>query len=73
MDNAPSKNAFKTIQIIYTALLLGVVMFTVLGYTLLGNPTFSLDADMTFLIAIPIVADLSYCHSYSCGGRIYVR
>ncbi len=60
MDNTPSKNTFKTIQIIYMALLSGVLIFTILGYTLLGNPTFSLDADITFLVAIPVVALAGY-------------
>ncbi len=60
MDNIPSKNIFKTIQIIYTALLFGVLLFTILGYTLSGNPTFNLDSDITFMIAIPVVAVAAY-------------
>ncbi len=60
MDNSSSKNIFKTIKIIYTALLFGVFTFTVLGYTLSGNPTFGIEGDSTFLIAIPVVALAGY-------------
>lgn len=59
-SNSPSNNTFKTIQIIYTALIFGVLLFTILGYTLSGNPTFSLEADITFMVAIPIVAMTAY-------------
>jgi len=61
MDSAsPSKNTFKTIKIIYTALIFGVLLFTILGYTLSDNPSFNLDMDITFMVAIPLVALAAY-------------
>jgi len=59
-SSSPSKNTFKTIQIIYTALIFGVLLFTVLGYTLSDKPTFSLDIDTVFLVAIPVIAMAAY-------------
>ena len=59
-NNSPSKSTFKTIQIIYTALIFGVLLFTVLGYLLAQKPTFSLDMDTIFMVAIPVVAMAAY-------------
>ncbi|MDY7393637.1 hypothetical protein UMM65_00135 [Aureibaculum sp. 2210JD6-5] len=57
MDNNTQQNSvFKTIQLIYGALIAGIAVFTIVVFTLVENMTYSLDVNDIFTIVVPITA-----------------
>lgn len=57
MDNTTDqKGIFKTIQIIYGALIGGIAVFTIVVFTLIDNPTYEIDSNDIFTIVVPLFA-----------------
>lgn len=50
-----SKDFFKTLQIIYGAFILGIVVFFIFTYTSVENPVIEIDTDDFFTLIVPIV------------------
>ena len=56
MNNlAITKSSFKTIQIIYGALIFGVLAMSVLIYSMLEDPIYKVDMSDKFFIIVPIL------------------
>ena len=57
MDNNTQQHGiFKTIQIIYGALIAGIAVFTIVVFTMVENPNYTLDLEDIFTIVVPIAA-----------------
>ncbi len=56
MDNGTQQNSvFKTIQIIYGAFVLGIILFSIFTYFSI-NPTFSIYTNDIFMVVVPVTA-----------------
>ncbi|WP_117883281.1 hypothetical protein [Aureibaculum luteum] len=57
MDNSAQQNGiFKTLQIIYGALIAGIVVFSVVAFILIDTPVYDIDITNIFTIVVPIMA-----------------
>ena len=57
MDNRAQQNGiFKTLQIIYGALIAGIVVFSVVAFILIDTPVYDIDITNIFTIVVPIMA-----------------
>ena len=55
-QSSSTKTSFKTIQIIYTALMLGIFTFAVAVYAFAENHAFATDTSDVFIIILPVIA-----------------
>ena len=54
-NSGNTKSTFKTIQIIYSALILGILAMSVFIYTTLEDPIFMVDMNDKFFVIVPIL------------------
>ncbi|MET2985228.1 hypothetical protein [Aureibaculum conchae] len=55
-NNTNQQGIFKTIQIIYGALILGITVFTIVVFVMVENPNYALNFEDIFTIIVPIAA-----------------
>lgn len=57
MNNSTQQNTnFKAIQIIYGALMVGIMVFTIVVFTLVDNPSYTINVRDIFTVVVPIAA-----------------